>query len=489
MLIFLITMSKIKREPYEHSTGRKIAFGLGSMTDQMTHQAFQLLVFVFYYAVVGVDVFVLLGAFIIFSIWDSINDPLLGPISDRTKTRFGRRRFWVLISILPLALITLLLFTPPYSTDILNAAYMIVIIMLFDLIYTMFSSNQLALFPEMFKTERERSHANLWKNLLTIIGVILGTVLPTIIISPMVPTEDVSANIISVMYRNTGYLLAALIIIFGFLFYKFGMKEDPLKLTKPQNIPPIWKSLKMTLKNKTFLIFIFANLFNWFVFKLLTAIIPLYAVYVLGLDQKSIMLSLLLLIAFLTAAGLFPLMKKLGLKIGMRNAFMVTELIWVLALIPFGFLDNHPGLALIVMFFNGIGLSGAMYYVDIIIASIIDEDEVKNGCRREGSYYGVNALINRYSTILVFVSIAIVLSTQGWQYYLVGASAGAVEEFIFGLKLLMVVFNIVGILIVILLLKLFPLHGERWRKVQEQVAAIREKKICEAGEEEKKREL
>jgi glycoside/pentoside/hexuronide:cation symporter, GPH family len=465
----------------EPSKKQTIAFGFGAFTDQMSHESFQFLVFTFYYAVVGIDVNVLAIGFIIFAIWDSVNDPLLGPISDHTRTRWGRRRFWIMIITIPLAVVQFLLFTPIRTDITASAIYFFVIIMIYDLFYTIFSTNQTSMFPEMFKTEQKRSQANMYKNILTVVGVLVGLVLPTALISPMAPTPTTPPSVVASipgMYIITGIVLAALIVVFGFLFFKFGMKEDPQHLVEAQAIPPILPSLKKTLKNKTFLIFVIANLFTWFVFKLLTTIVPLYGINVLGIKEGSILLSIILLVAFLSAAAFFPVCRWLGLKIGMRNAFIVTDLIWMGSFIPFWFLDNQPYLAMVFMILVGVGLSGAMYYVDIIISSIIDENEVKEGCRREGSFYGVNALINRYSTILVFVVIAATLSGYGWSNYIVNASLD-LTGLQTGLKLLMVVFPIIGLVITILFLKWFPLHGERWQKVQDQLKEIRDQKACE----------
>ncbi|HMF31345.1 MAG TPA: MFS transporter [Candidatus Lokiarchaeia archaeon] len=468
-------------EPTKHQT---LAFGFGALTDQMSHESFQFLVFTFYYAVVGVNVNVIAIAFIIFAIWDSLNDPLLGPISDRTHTRWGRRRFWILIITTPLAIVQFLLFVPPISDVNASAIYMFVIIMVYDFFYTIFSTNQTSMFPEMFKTEQKRSQANMYKNILTIVGVLVGIVMPTALITPMAASAttppDVAAKIPG-MYILTGLILAILIVVFGFSFYKYGMKEDPAHLVAAQGIPPIIESLKRTLKNKTFIIFVIANLFVWFVFKLLTTIVPLYGINVLGIKEGSILLSILLLVAFLSAAAFFPVCRKLGLKMGMRNAFILTNIIWIVAFIPFWFLDNQPYLAIVCMIFVGIGLAGAMYYVDIIISSCIDENEVKEGCRREGAFYGVNALINRYSTILVFVVIAATLSGYGWSNYIVntGLDLTGLQT---ALKLLMVVFPIIGLVVTILFLKWFPLHGAKWQQVQDQLKEIRERRACEPEE-------
>lgn len=463
-----------------------LAFGFGAMTDQMSHQAFQFLIFTFYYAVVGVNVNVLAAAFVIFAVWDSVNDPLIGPISDRTTSKLGRRRFWVLVSLVPFALANVFLFTPPgrLASDVGNAVYMILIIMVYDLVYTIFSTQQLALFPEMFKTEASRGRANLYKNVLTIVGVLVGFVLPTVLINPMAPAPDATpaeTDEIAGMYLNTGILVAVLVVVFGVVFLRFGIQEDPAHQTKPETMPGLWTSLKQTLGNKAFVIFVVGNMFNWFVFKLLTTIVPLYGIHVLGIEEGNFLLTAILLVALLTAAAFFPVMEKLGHKLGMRNAFLVSETVFLLSLIPYAFLDNQPGLAIVAMIFTGIGISGQMYFVDILIGNIIDEDEVRNGCRREGSFYGINALINRYSTILVFVAIAAVLTGYGWEEYLVGAGADF-EALRAGLKLLMTVFTMAGVAVMMLCLKYYPLHGERLREVQAQVETLRDRKMCTVDE-------
>ena len=94
---------------YSEQVPRKtmIAYGLGPMADQMSHQMFQFLIFTYYYAVLHLHISYITTAFIIFAIWDSINDPLIGPLSDKTKSKFGRRGFWVLVSIIPFGLMNI----------------------------------------------------------------------------------------------------------------------------------------------------------------------------------------------------------------------------------------------------------------------------------------------------------------------------------------------------------------------------------------------
>jgi GPH family glycoside/pentoside/hexuronide:cation symporter len=347
----------------------------------------------------------------------------------------------------------------------------------------MFSTNQLALFSEMFRSDEERGFANMWKSIFIIVGVIIGFVLPTIFIDNLVPIEGLSdAELAKIPndYIVTGVIIGFLTIIGGLLFYKYGMKEpemvDHFAGDKKEKEPGMIKMLKETLSNGAFIIFCIANLVKWTTFKMLTTIIALYAVWVLGVQEGNILISVLLLAAFISAGALFPVMKKIGIRLGWRNAFILSQLVWCAVLVPFWFLDGRPYLAIVFMAALGFGLSGAIFYIEPIIAQIIDEDEVKTGKRRAGSYYGINGLINRYSTILVFALLALILKQYGWEQYLVGkgmeASPAEIDNLVTALKVLMVPINIAANLIVVAFLLWFPLHGKRLAEVQRKLKEL-----------------
>lgn len=460
---------------------RTVAYGLGPLADQMSHQMFTFLVFTFYYAVVGINIKHLMWGFIIFAVWDSINDPLLGPISDRTKSKFGRRGFWILVSTIPFGLSNVLLFTVGVHWSYwVKFVYMLFIIMLYDSVYTIFSCNQLALFSDMFETEQARGLANMWKSILTIVGVIIGFVLPTIFIKPMTPQTGEVEELISITdtYIITGVVVGILTIMAGFAFFKWGIQENlHHQPDKSETSPGFFSMILDIITNRDFIIFCIANLVKWFVFKLLTTIVPLYAIFVLGIEEGGILVSALLLVGFLAASAAFPLMKAIGLKIGWRNGFILSSAFWILALIPFWFLENQPYWALLCMIFVGIGLSGAIYFVEPIIGNIVDEDELRTGKRRTGTFYGINGLINRYSTILVFVVLATVLSGYGWEDFLVSPSLDQHQNMVMGLKLLMTPISIAGLVVVIIFLLLYRLHGEKLVRVQTELKKMRENKL------------
>ncbi|TFF89615.1 MAG: hypothetical protein EU548_07195, partial [Promethearchaeota archaeon] len=120
-------MSDQEKVPFKE----KMLFGISAIPDHVTYQGFSLLVFTYYFSVIELKNLVWIG-FIIWSIWNMINDPLLGALSDRTKIKgkLGKRRFFMIISVVPLALSMFFIFYVPFSTtsNILEFAYFLAII-------------------------------------------------------------------------------------------------------------------------------------------------------------------------------------------------------------------------------------------------------------------------------------------------------------------------------------------------------------------------
>ena len=104
-------MSEKKIEKNEDYSFKKAAsFATGQIADQGAYQTFTFLVFTFYYAVVQLNIMLITIGFIIWAFWNSFNDPMLGYLSDRTHTKYGRRLPYIMIAIIPLGLILYFLF-------------------------------------------------------------------------------------------------------------------------------------------------------------------------------------------------------------------------------------------------------------------------------------------------------------------------------------------------------------------------------------------
>jgi len=456
-------MSNEELDKYSKKKG--ILFGIGQFSDAIASQMFSIYVFTFYYAVVGLDVNLITLGFILWSIWNAINDPLLGALSDRTKTKWGRRTPYIITSIIPLCIIIVLLWTPPTDSAIASFIYFLVVMALFDTFYTMYDLNYCALFPEMFQGLRNRAKASAVKQIFTVLGLLFAFLLPTFII----PDLTDSAYITEFMYA--GIVMSIIIFVGAIIMIKFGIKERTEFSEDYKTAPSIITSLKFSLKNKSFRIFIIMNVAYWYVVGMLPMVAPLYGKSVLGIDD-AMLLGILLGLAFISAACFMALWRFIIGKVGMKKGVMISMVVFIISLAPFMFIFNKET-AFIAFIFVGIGISGAIYFGDILLAAIIDEDELTTGTRRDGGYYGINALLTKLSTILVILSINVVFNSVGWATF---DPVGTTEYTIFGLRSLMFIFPAAALIIGLIAIRKFPLTKEKYEEIKVKLEELHDQK-------------
>ncbi|MFW9945980.1 MAG: MFS transporter [Candidatus Odinarchaeota archaeon] len=461
-------------EGKKFSYKRAVSYGVGQIADISSYQAFTFLTFTFYFAVVGIDILWISIGFIIWSIWNSFNDTIIGYLSDRTQSKWGRRFPWIMLSLFPIALILVFLFTPPImwgiSNEVANFIFFLFIIIIFELFFTMYDINFTALYPEIFITVEERTKGNNVRQLFAIIGLIAAFILPGVFISsyttPKSPCE----------YPIYGMIVGIIIIISGLLFLKFSPKERVEFREEYKHAPNFFNTLKFCVKSKSFMRYIPAEIANWFVYGMLPVIVPLYGEFILGF-KNPLIISLLLGATFLSTAIFMTLLwKPLVQKLGPRKSWLMSMSIWITTLVPLFFLNSTipflEVIAFIIFFLIGIGLSGSLYIIDIIIADIIDEDEVKSGTRREGGYYGVNIFFQRFATVFIFLIIGPVFLIADYPYF-TGIMTPEIE---FGLRSLIFIYPAIALLIAIIAIFFYPLDGEVLKQVKEQREKIHQEK-------------
>lgn len=435
--------------------GRNLAYATGEITDAVAYQGFSFLIFTFYYTVIGIELTYLMLMYILWSIYNAFNDPIIGGLSDKTRTKKfggGRRRPWMVVMWIPLTLIMFFLFTP-FATyaeaPVWTVIYFFLIICLFDTIYTGFSLSRTSLYPEMFRTDRAREEAGMGRRVMMVFGLIIAMVVPTLIIPNL--TESTQANIYN--YWIAGAVLGIIAFITAFINIKWGVKEPPIEELDKKETMGVFKSIWYSIKNWKFVVFALSSTMNWYVFGLLPMIIPIYTQFVLG-KIESIYASALLLIAFLSSAPGVVLWMFVDRKLGSKVGFIISQAFWIASLIPLFFITNYT-IAAIMFVFNGVALGGSPYFIDRNISNITDEDELRTGQRREGSYYGVHALFVRMSGILGIISISLVLSKYGWTLF---NPENVTGDLLAGIRSLVSIFPAVALLLGIIFLSFFPIN-------------------------------
>ncbi|MHA1744418.1 MAG: MFS transporter [Promethearchaeota archaeon] len=457
-----------KKEQEKPKFSHMLSYGFAQFSDIIAYQSFTLLIFTFYYTNVGLDVDLITWGFIIWSFWNSFNDPLMGYLSDKTHTKWGRRRPWIMASIIPLAITMIFLFTPPVSGSESGIfIYFIVSICIFELFYTMYNLNQTCLFPEIFLDSDVRIKAMNIKQIIGILGLLVAFLLPTFIIPDLTDPTYFS------LYPVVGLVVGIIILIGVAIFLIWGPREKIEFSRDYEKTPPFWQSLKIAVKNKSFMWFIVVEVSNWFVFGMLPTIVPIYGKFVLGITD-SFLLGLLLGETFICGALFISVWKIIVKKIGPRKTWMISQFTWILGLIPLFFITTATQ-GFVVFALIGIGLSGSMLNIDLILGDVVDEDEYVTGVRSEGGYWGVTAFFMRLSTIIVFVSISFVLDSVGWQVY---EPELVTQEIRTGLRILISLLPCIFLGIGILGMKFYPLHGSRLQEVRKGLDQIHlEKKL------------
>lgn len=431
---------------------KSLLYSSGNFAASLAGSVFSTYVIFYYVDVLKMPAYLIGLAMGIYGVWNAINDPLLGQMSDRTKSRWGRRTPYILFGTIPFVLFFTFVWTPPVNLIGGNITamliYFICIIFLFDLLYTLVIINWTSLFPEMYKTQEERTRVSVYRQVFGILGNIFGVALPPI------------------LYVAIGW--SAMGIVFGILTLVFlglsllGSKEDP-SAAESAGLP-LFKSLKATFANKSFLIYVLAAMFLQFTFVMLQAVLPFYAKYVVHVEGFKV--SLMLGVIFIMAMLWVTFWGRRANRKGSKNTIITSAAIYAVALIPLLFMKSFYA-TVISTALIGIGLAGLMVLLDVMLSDVIDEDELKTGARREGMYFGINGLLVRLAISFQAVIMGFVLNASGYDANLPVDSQPAGT--IMGIKVLLVIIPIVSVSIAMLIFSRYPLNGEKLREVKEKI--------------------
>jgi GPH family glycoside/pentoside/hexuronide:cation symporter len=438
----------------------KWSFGMGSFAQWFINSAFNVWVFSFYFTAVGLPVGWIMLAYIIWTIWNALNDPLLGYISDRTRTKWGRRKPFIILGSIPILIIEIILWIPPTDSHFITFIYLLIMLMCFDTFYTMVTFFD-ALFPEMFVSVEERAEVNSIKQVLATLGLLMAFLIPGIFIGDLARKEG---------YFINGIVTTIIIAISLIIAIKWGIKErEEFKLDHKQEFG-YFQGLKSAFKNKGFVLYCIMFFLYEYILLVLGTVVPLYVLHVLG-ESSTLLTSLLLGIMFITGVVTVIVWMKLDIKLGSRKAYMVAVIIYFAASIPILFISVYL-FALITVIAMGFGFGGMLYFIYLIIADPIDEDELNTGVRREGTFFGITNFFMRLAMIMSIVTVSLVFTSTGWESYTPNPGA----DIIFGIKALIVIFPGIALGITLLCLYLYPYTKERVAEIKTQMAELHKQK-------------
>jgi len=353
--------------------------------------------------------------------------------------------------------------------------YFIIIINLFDTFYTAYSLNQTSLFSEMFQNLKQRAKANQYVAIFNIIGLLLAVLLPALMVSSLLGPE--TYNLAERLQLQMEFIIAAIVMavlaaVFAAIFILRGIRERKEYSKDPESAPSFVDSLKYTFKNKAVRTYVVTNFAQWYLFGIIPIINPYFFTFILGIDDAFIQ-NIFLAIIFISAICFMIIWRNYFSKHGAKKGHGAALLVTIITLIPFTFIWEIVG-AIITYILLGFGFAGIMFGRDVIFSAIIDKDEIDTGVRREGGYYGINALIIRFSTIAVALSLLIVFPTVGWLTWTPTADPTIVN---LGIRLLMFGFPAIALGLGILSILRFPINQEKYFEIREKLEEIHSEKL------------
>lgn len=393
------------------SLGRKLAYSVNQLGINIVWQAFNTVAVYYYVSVLGVSGTSISIGMIVYGIVNAFINLFAGYLSDRTRTRWGRRIPYILFGSVPLTLAFYFLFRPPHLGSEGLLAYFLVMTFLFDLCFTFVALNIGALYPEMYQSKGDRSYVSAWQQVFGIVGLIAGVALSKAL------GMSLGFSLMAGMFALIG--LAALYISLYGSFENPEYSEEPLRFRA---------AVRETFANKRFVVFVVASLLIQLATTLFTSISSFYSRYVVPLDALQSTLSLG--VVFIIAIPASFVWARICLRFSTIAASLCATGLYTVMILSF-LLLHTPTSVIIAGAFLGVPIAGFLVLLNILLADIIDFDAVTTGRRREGMYLGMNGFIVRIGMSVQYGIMAIFFAISGYNAHANVQSVGTIHGFRF----------------------------------------------------------
>lgn len=366
---------------------------------------------------------VIMGAAILFGrVIDAISDPLIGHWSDKTLTRWGRRRPFIVVGFIAMAFSQVVIWRPLIQGySIWNAIYASILLGVFWFGYTAAIAPYLALLPEITPLHSERIKLVTYQTLFNQLSLVIGGIIVPILLTIL-------------GYLNTSLVLTA-IATTSMLPIVLIFREKVVDRGKIAEKLSLWRALKITYTNRVFLIYLIPTAILVLSTTIIQTVLPYLVTVSAGLDKSYVAIVYLPLIV--VSISTLPLYKKLTVRYGKKKIYLLGISFLAIPTIAaslVGTVKVEP-----VLFLAGVGILFGLFVTPLLmlpnafIADITDIDEKITGYRREAIYFGAQGFITKSMAGLAGVLTSIFLEHLG---YTPGADLGIRVAYIFSALIL-----------------------------------------------------
>ena len=382
----------------------KLAYGSGDLGTAITAGLRGFFLLFFFTDVAGLSPASAAVVLLIGRVWDAFNDPIVGWLSDRTVTRWGRRRPWLLIGAIPFGLFFFLLWYVPDFSDTGKFIYYVVISILLDTFYTVINVPYTALTPELTHDYDERTSLNSYRFAFSVGGALVSAFLHPIIVESM---PDI----------RTGYLVSGLIwaivsTIPCFIVFAFT-RERPESMAPPtEEAIPFLEQIRIAFANGPYRYVIGLYLSSWLALQIVSAVLIYYLTYYLRTPD---MLKWTLLAIQGSSFIFLFVWSMLSRRLNKGLVYIIGATIWLFVQIALYFVrPDQAHLVIPLGIIAGGGVAVAYLIPWAMMPDVIELDELKTHRRREGIFYGFMVLLQKASIAIGNFAIGYALSVTGY---------------------------------------------------------------------------
>ncbi|MDR0601064.1 MAG: MFS transporter [Treponema sp.] len=342
-------------------------------------------------------------------VWDAVSDPLMGYISDRTVTKWGRRRPYLLFGAVPMMLAMWFFFSAPQGGPAALFIWAVTALIFLNTAATVINVPYSSLTPELTDDYHEKTSLNGYRFGCAVFGTILGAaaVLPLVNFFAAAGGRAVSSPV-KFGWSAAGLVMGIVIAVTAFITF-FNTRE------KPHPLPPegFFSTYREVLANRPYVRLVAAYALHIMGITFVQGIMGYYTEYIYKRPDLTPLAMFILLLAAMVCIPVSVLVSK---RIGKKRTYQICFAILssgCLVIFFFGRLLG-PVFFLILMVYAGAGVGFSYVSPFAMVPDTIEYDAAKSGERKEGAYYGMWTLISKLGTSLaVFVS-GIILDGAGY---------------------------------------------------------------------------
>ena len=398
---------------------------------------------------------------------DALTDPLMGWISDRTRTRWGRRKPWIALGAPLTALALIALFSPPETLDARGAAaWFAVCFGLYFIFHTIYVIPHEALGAEISLDYHERSSLFAWRAFFIALGTIIAAAAPAAVL------ESLGKGAERIAFSSIACVIAVLLVsLYALMLWRVPERQDFSK----RSTNPLVPGVRRALRNQPFRIIFLSGLTNAIPAAIPAILLPYMVEYVIQPERPDLWLMILLVTYMATGLVFIPIWMALSSRVGKLQTFVAAATVGITGSVLLFFItEGDTTFALLIFFLTGTQSQVGNVLMPAMAADTIDYDELLTGRRREAQFSSFWAIVPKFVAIPGSSIPLAILGYVGYQ-----PNVAQSDEVVFTIRFLVGLFPALFYVAALLILTRYPITERAHRLIRDGIEAHAEGRTAE----------